>query len=188
MNGALRRLALAALLALSADCHADGTGVAPEGEAPEAEWSVWLLRHAEKADDGTRDPPLSAAGEARAAAIASRYAGAGIEMLWTTDYRRTRETLAPLASAAGITLETYDPRSPGALVARIRAQARNAMVVGHSNTVPDLTARLCGCEVAPMDEGEYGRVARVRFGRGGPTLETWFEDAGPAPATPAEKP
>ena len=179
----LRRLALAAVVTVAAGC-----GDSEPPEAADATWSVWLLRHAEKADDGTRDPPLDATGAARAAGLATQYAQAGIEALWSTDYRRTRDTLLPLAETTGVPVQTYDPREPAALVATLRARARNAMVVGHSNTIPDLTTRLCECTVEPMDDGEYGRMARVRFGPDGPSLETWFEGADTAGDAREERP
>jgi hypothetical protein len=45
----------------------------------------------------------------------------------------------------------------------------NVLVVGHSNTVPDIVAALCACEVAAIDEGTYGDRYDVRIALDGST-------------------
>lgn len=60
---------------------------------------IVIVRHAEKADDGTTDPPLSLTGRARAERLVDIVKGATIVALYATQYRRTQQTLAPLAKA-----------------------------------------------------------------------------------------
>ena len=38
----------------------------------------------------------------------------------------------------------------------------NAVVVGHSNTIPALAAMLCECEVAPMEDTDYERSFLIK--------------------------
>lgn len=114
---------------------------------------IYLVRHGEKdPTPGLADPPLTTAGEARAQVLADKLAGQHPAALFTTDTRRTRATLAPLAQAAGLTPLVYNPKEPAALVARLRQEyaGKTVVVVGHSNTLLPLLAAL-GVE-APMQE------------------------------------
>lgn len=126
-----------------------------------------LVRHAEKADDDPRDPNLTAEGRARAAALAALLADAGVTRILSSDYRRTRETARPLAERAGLDVELYDPRDLSGLAAELRQAAGVVVVVGHSNTTPEL-ARLLGAGATPsMPESEYDRLIVLALDRDG---------------------
>lgn len=125
-----------------------------------------VIRHAEKATDDPRDPTLSAAGTARAAALASLLDDERIVAAYATKYRRTQLTAAPAARDAGIEVEQYDADQPAeAFAAQLRAThpVGTVLVVGHSNTAPGIAAALCGCEVAAMDDAEYNRLQRIEI-------------------------
>jgi phosphohistidine phosphatase SixA len=126
-------------------------------EAPEPT-VVFLVRHAERADDGTGDPPISAEGEARAELLASMLRDAGVTAVHTTPYRRTRATGEPAASEAGVEMSEYRPDASGLLVDRIRAAGGRHLVIGHSNTVPELVAAMGGAPGDPIEESEYDRL------------------------------
>lgn len=128
------------------------------------------VRHAEKASDGTRDPPLIEAGRARAQALSQRLAGTTLVAAYATTFRRTQQTAQPAAAMHGIAVTTYDAATPAAdLAARLRAQHDRGMVlvVGHSNTVPSIVAALCACTVAELGEDDYDRIYTVRVGDDG---------------------
>jgi phosphohistidine phosphatase SixA len=112
-----------------------------------------LLRHAEKSDDDPQDPSLSEAGHARARAFDRLLGAVHAAKLYATSYRRTRQTLAPLAERLGVEPETYDPRDIDGLVQRISAvdPASLVIVAGHSNTTPAL-AKAMGIELEDLDE------------------------------------
>lgn len=73
---------------------------------------VLLVRHGESAParpdqpfpllDGQGDPPLSPRGLVQARRVAERLAGAGLDAVYVTTLRRTRETAAPLLDALGM--------------------------------------------------------------------------------------
>jgi phosphohistidine phosphatase SixA len=110
--------------------------------------TVILVRHAE-AEPTTaerRDPGLTEAGRERAQALGRLLAHAGATHLFSTDLRRTRETLAPLAEATGLAIQAVPAAAPGQQVQRLRALPAGAVAVvaGHSNTVPGLVAALGG--------------------------------------------
>src|SRR4051812_14663267 len=87
----VKRIALAAVFLLCA------------GTAAEATPTLFLVRHAEKASDGGNDPGLSAAGQQRAQALARMLKDAGIAAIFTTEFKRTQATAAPLAEATHVT-------------------------------------------------------------------------------------
>ena len=129
---------------------------------------VYLVRHAERAEDGTNDPPISQAGEARAQELAFILEDAGIDHVHSTDLQRTRQTGAPLVEAAGLAVQVYDPSDLPAFAAALKATAGRHLVLGHSNTTPDLVAALGGDPGDPIDESEYDRLYVVVIPARGP--------------------
>jgi phosphohistidine phosphatase SixA len=99
--------------------------------------SLILVRHAEKAD-ASKDSALSAAGEARAQALAVKLRDAGITSIWTTDLKRTQQTARPLADALHLTPHVLPAKDTAALIAALRAEKGRALVVGHTNTLPEV--------------------------------------------------
>lgn len=138
---------------------------APSSWAQEADVVVYLVRHAEKLDD-SRDPPLNDAGRTRASALAAMLRDAGVTHVWSTDYERTRHTAEPLATAAGLEVASYDPRDLPAFATRLRMIPGRHLVVGHSNTTPQLVAALGGQAGSPIEESEYDRLYIVTLSAG----------------------
>ncbi len=127
--------------------------------------TIILVRHAEKADATSQDPELSAEGKARAerlAKIVKRYKPGAI---YSTDFKRTRDTGAPLASRRKLQIQTYDPKKPNELIDMImKTKTKRFLVVGHSNTVPGLANLLGKKEVFKnLDDAEYGVIWIVRM-------------------------
>jgi broad specificity phosphatase PhoE len=121
--------------------------------AVRAQEAIYLVRHAERADQSA-DSPLSAAGEARARQLAATLRSSGVTHIFTTDLRRTVQTAAPLAEARHITPVTLPPGDVDGLVARLHALGPNdrALVVGHSNTVPVILGALDAGTVTIADD------------------------------------
>jgi len=129
-----------------------------------------VVRHAEKADDGSRDPPLRPEGETRARRLAESLHDAPLLAVYATGYRRTQATAAAVAADHGLEVRGYDAARPAnALVAQLRREHAGGavLVVGHSNTVPGIVAALCACTVAPIDESDYDNLYRVRIDAAG---------------------
>src|SRR5690606_13518954 len=74
----------------------------PQPRAGTGEVAFVIVRHAEKAGGAGSDPALSDAGRERAAALARRLSGTSVAAVYTTDFRRTRDTVAPTAAAQGL--------------------------------------------------------------------------------------
>lgn len=169
-----KRLMPAILLVLAASsvrtpAVAETTGSDPGGDA--AQTVVYLVRHAEKAYAGA-DPPLSETGRRRAIALADRLAPVGIDRILSTDYRRTRDTVAPLADRIGVAIELYEPARMEELAEALRSgPGGTVLVVGHSNTTPALVSLLGGVPGDPIAEDEYDRLYEVELPSGRTTLE-----------------
>ncbi|MEK9501931.1 SixA phosphatase family protein [Gaopeijia maritima] len=164
--------------------------VAPEVAAQASGSTVWLVRHAERADAGmadTPDPELSAAGHERARELARLLGEAGLTSIHSTDYHRTRQTAGPIAEALGLEVHLYDPSdeaSMARLVAAVQAPGRH-LIVGHSNTTPAMADRLGGDAVSPISEMEYDRLYLLRLTDG--AVETSILRFGaPAPGSGGE--
>lgn len=138
---------------------------APTSPAPAATTFV-VVRHADKGNDDARDPSLSEAGRTRALALARLLADTPLTAAYATGYRRTRQTAQPAAEAHDLAVTTYDAQvSPQAFASRLRLEhaGGTVLVVGHSNTVPEIVGALSGQAVAPMAEDEFDRFSRVRI-------------------------
>ena len=135
------------------------SGCATLDEAPAQQSSAYyVMRHLQKAEGGS-DPSLSAEGAANAQRLASWFEGkAKPAAIYVSTTRRARETAAPLAAKLGLTPKEYNPADTAALVARVRAEPGSVLVVGHSNTVPDIVAGLGGTRPAPLADSDYGAV------------------------------
>jgi phosphohistidine phosphatase SixA len=134
--------------------------------------TIYLVRHGEKdLTPGLADPSLTPAGEARAELLAKQLAKRHPAALFTTDTRRTRATLAPLAQATGLTPEVYSAKEPAGLAGRLQQEyaGKTVVVVGHSNTLLPLLAAL---GVAPLPgeirDEEYNYLFKVTLRAGEP--------------------
>ena len=119
---------------------------------------VFLVRHAERAEDGTSDPPISDVGEARAELLAEMLRDAELTHVHTTDYLRTRATARPTAEEQGLEMVLYDPDDLEGFARQLRATPGRHLVLGHSNTTPDLVGALGGDPHGSIDEMEYDRL------------------------------
>jgi broad specificity phosphatase PhoE len=124
----------------------------------------YVMRHLQKADGP--DPGLSDTGRANAERLVAWFTKDPPSAIYVSATRRARETAAPLAARLGLTPREYDPRDTAGLVARVKAEAGTVLIVGHSNTVPEIVEALGGARPAELGEADFGDVFRVsRDGR-----------------------
>ena len=160
----------------------------------QATTTMIFVRHAEKAGPSADDPGLSLAGQRRATELARQLVDAdvvaGVDAIYSTPYRRTRETVQPVADALDLPVNIYDLSDNEAVLNTIlkNHKGKIILVVGHSNTLPTLMADLgASKKVPPIAEFEYDNIyiisipwfgktktIRLRFGEpytGGPVTE-----------------
>jgi len=126
---------------------------------------VFLIRHAPTVDDGTRDRSLSAAGEAQAARWAAVFASEAIDMIYSTDYKRTQATAQAIAASQGdLAITSYDANALDIEQLMSEIDGKIVVIVGHSNTTPLVANGFLGEEkYAQFGHDEYGTVIVVQY-------------------------
>jgi broad specificity phosphatase PhoE len=133
--------------------------------------TVYLVRHAERADEPRQDPPLTEKGAMRSQELARVLRDANIKAVFTSQYLRTKQTAEPLAKQANapvtsisLSVNPSNPRmvseqSTAEVANKILERAgQNVLLVGHSNSIPDLI-KMLGGDVAPViDERVFDDV------------------------------
>jgi phosphohistidine phosphatase SixA len=149
--------------------------------------TVILVRHADiDLPPRTGDPPLNAAGRRRAETLAHVVGPTGATSLFTSTFRRTIQTMQPLATQAGLVPQPVP--TPDVWAQQVAAGALGEVVVvaGHSNTVPEMLEALGVPPPAPpIDEREFdnlfvatvagpgnAHVAHLKYGKPPPRLTT----------------
>ncbi len=120
---------------------------------------IFLVRHAEKSKDDPKDPNLTKEGKERAERLKFHLAKAGITTIYTTDYRRTKQTIQPLADYLDIEPILYTPDLADLPDLLRQAHDGNIVVAGHSNTTPKMVNKLLGIEdYKSLDESIYDHL------------------------------
>lgn len=160
----------------------------------QATTTMIFVRHAEKALTPVDNPPLSAAGKDRAAELARQLVNAdvvaGVDAIYSTNYRRTVETAEPVAKALDLEIQLYDPGDGEAELERIlkKHKGKIILIVGHSNTVPELIAQLGASKVVPaIAEFEYDNIYLVSIPWFGKTKTIRLRYGAPYTGEPAEE-
>lgn len=128
---------------------------------------IYLVRHAEKLKSADNDPELSPCGVAQAKAMA-KLIPAALTTIYHSGYQRTQQT----AELIGVTqqkakLQPYNPTDLTSLAAVIQQQDSALLVVGHSNTTPELIHLLSKLAAPKMTEQDYGMVYQLKHSEQG---------------------
>jgi broad specificity phosphatase PhoE len=135
---------------------------------------IFLVRHCEKAIESTNNPNLAEEGQKRAQHLAEILKNAGIEAIYSTNTKRTMQTGEPLAKLMNLNIQVYEPKD-STFAQTLRQAGKKILVVGHSNTVPELLNQLTGTEtyqpndlygdlwVLTIPEKEKAITVRLRF-------------------------
>ena len=122
-----------------------------------AQSTIFIVRHAEKAANGN-DPDLSDTGRARAESLAHTLKDAGVSAIYVTDLRRTQQTAAPLAKMLHLDPTIVPAKDSAALIAKLRASSSNVLVVGHSNTIPELIKAFAIATPIQIADSDYDNL------------------------------
>ena len=127
---------------------------AQQEQSNENTTTYYLIRHAEKdqSDKTNRDPHLIEKGVKRAENWSNVLKNVKFDMVFSTNYNRTKETAKPTAAANNLEVSFYDPRDLKIEEFMTKTKGKTVLVVGHSNTTPMFTNALLG-------EEKYGLIA-----------------------------
>jgi 2,3-bisphosphoglycerate-dependent phosphoglycerate mutase len=119
-----------------------------------------LVRHAEKSTEGGNDPELKPEGVKRAETLTALFNKASIDAVYTTNYKRTRNTVTPLANTKSLTVNTYSSMKTADLESLLTKHSGGTIVIaGHSNTIPEIANALIGeKKFEQFADDDYGNI------------------------------
>lgn len=141
-------------------------------KAEHAFTTIYLVRHAEKADASTmqnvKDPDLSEVGYTRAIQLAKVFDKASLDGLYSTNYLRTINTLKPISADKNLHITLYNPSKINLLLDSLMnvGQGKSYLISGHSNTVLPMISYLNGAlPQSSIAENEYDKLFKVQIGK-----------------------
>lgn len=104
----------------------------------EAATTYYLIRHAEKdrSNAAEKDPFLTDLGTARAENWAKVFKDIPLEMVYSTNFKRTKATAQPTLTSKNLVLSIYDDKQMYNEKFQKETKGKSVLVVGHSNTTP----------------------------------------------------
>ena len=138
-----------------------------------ADTMIIVVRHAEKSTDDPKDPSLSEQGIARASKLAAVLKDVDLKAVYATQYKRTQQTGLIAATQNGLFVQvraankentkTYTLDLLKEILKKHRGEA--VLIVGHSNTVPEIVKHLSNVDVTPIGENEFDRLYVITPGK-----------------------
>ena len=119
-----------------------------------------LVRHAETTGSGS-NPNLSVDGQARATRLSHMLDKVNLNAVYSSNFKRTTQTAQPTATAKALSVTIYDPTDPGNIASQVLHSypLGAVLIVGHSNTIPELLNVLVGSNAFPdISESEYDNL------------------------------
>lgn len=134
----------------------------------QAQIKIVLLRHSVKAETAGRDPELNAAGKQYAEALNRFFAEEKFDGAYATPFKRTQQTIAPVAVKNQLAIRDYGPVDGKGLLAKIQDSKQKAVIVaGHSNTLHHLVNYFVPeADMKELEETDYGKIFMI----------TWYPD------------
>lgn len=108
--------------------------------------TFYLIRHAEKlrTDKSDKDPKLNEYGMLRAIKWQEYFSEKNISKIYSTNYKRTLETVKPIQESSDIIPIIYSPSDIDYKNFIMSNKIEVVLIVGHSNTIPDFVNGLIG--------------------------------------------
>ena len=115
-------------------------------EATAQKTTVWIVRHAEKdrSDSTNKNPSLTLQGLERANKWALFFKDKNIAAVYSTNYKRTQQTALPIAKEQNLEIISYTAKELISEKFIADNKGKNIVIVGHSNTTPELVNSLLG--------------------------------------------
>ena len=106
----------------------------------------YFIRHAEKdrSDSTNKNPSLTLQGLERANKWALFFKDKNIAAVYSTNYKRTQQTALPIAKEQNLEIISYTAKELISEKFIANNKGKNIVIVGHSNTTPELVNSLLG--------------------------------------------
>ena len=134
---------LLVVLTLVAACKESGKINVAEKENTSV---YYFIRHAEKdrSDSTNKNPSLTLQGLERANKWALFFKDKNIAAVYSTNYKRTQQTALPIAKEQNLEIISYTAKELISEKFIANNKGKNIVIVGHSNTTPELVNSLLG--------------------------------------------
>jgi DNA-binding winged helix-turn-helix (wHTH) protein/phosphohistidine phosphatase SixA len=143
---------------------------------------IYILRHAEKSDSSSKNPNLSSKGIKHANYWKKVLQYVKFDRVLTTDYIRSIKTAKIISGELNIEPEIYHPMSFEILKFIQDIQGEKALIIGHSNTIPDMVNRLIDeSKYPPMSHENYNLMYLITIDKNGDTSSSLMHIEQPTP-------
>ena len=134
--------------------------------------AVYLFRHAEKQIiKGEDNPELTRAGFSRSNVLAQAMADITPGLIYSSEYTRTQQTVAPLAKQWSSDIIIKTAKDPEAQVeAALSNCNKHVIIAGHSNTIPNLISLFGVMEEISIEDNQYGDLFIIEWENAKPKL------------------
>ena len=126
-------------------------------------FTIYLVRHSEKdvSSNNPADPPLTPCGEQRSESLSHFLSDVKLNVIYSTDYDRTKKTALPTAMSKGLEIKEYNEEGLVDFCKLLIKRKQDVLVVGHSHTTGVLAGLLVGEEIGEFDLDIYDRIYQV---------------------------
>lgn len=131
--------------------------------------TVILARHAERSSQGGSNPQLTVEGRKRAQKLIHVLGTADVKAIYTSQLIRTKETAQPLAARLGLSPVVIDEAPQIKNDIMKNHSGKTVLVIGHTDTVPELISLLSGISPPVIGNGEFDNLFVVTVSSSGGT-------------------
>ena len=147
----IKTIAVALLVAFASAVSTAETPVQP---------NIYVMRHLHT-PAGVSDPDLTPEGMKYALAVSHSFERDRPDVIYVSSTKRAQQTAAPLAERLKLTPKIYDPRDTPGLIAAVSTETGTVLIVGHSNTVPDIIEKLGGKRPSDLTHEDFGDIWHI---------------------------
>ena len=120
--------------------------------------TYYFIRHAEKVDN-SKNPDLSEKGLERAKLWQTILSDVKLDQIYSTDYKRTIQTVNVIATEKGIPITIYNPKMIDRTTFVNENLGKKVLVVGHSNTTPAFVNQIINEKMyTDIDDNTFGNL------------------------------
>ncbi|AMC10067.1 hypothetical protein Lupro_01820 [Lutibacter profundi] len=115
--------------------------------------TYYLIRHAEKdrTNNLNKDPNLTEKGRKRAKKWSVVFKNIPFDLIYSTNYNRTKQTAKPTANCKNLEIQYYNPKNLYNEKFKLKTTGKTVLVVGHSNTTPQFVNKI-------IEEEKYANI------------------------------